>query len=80
MPMQMGILNVQWQLCDRCGLMYPLTKLTRQQGIIVCSVTCVDNLDNQYMPKIRAEVLATPGEGSDERAEFFRDPGELVIF
>lgn len=80
MPMQNGIFKIQWQLCDRCGLMYPIDKLTRQQGLIVCTRTCDDNLDNQYRPKIIADVLATPGEGSDERSEFFKDPGELVIF
>lgn len=78
--MQNGIYRVQWQECDRCGLMYPIDRLTRQQGLIVCMRTCVDNLDNQYRPKIIADVLATPGEGSDERSEFFKDPGEVVIF
>jgi hypothetical protein len=57
-----------------------MTSLGRQQGLIVCFRTCIDNLDNQYRPKEIAEVLATPGEGSDERSEFFKDPGELVIF
>lgn len=80
MPMQNGIKGVQWQTCNRCGLMYPIDQLTRQQGIIVCTRTCDDNLDNQYRPKVIADVLATPGEGSDERSEFFKDPGELVIF
>jgi hypothetical protein len=60
--------------------MYPITKLTKQLGEIVCTRTCVDNLDNQYRPKQIADVLATPGEGSDERSEFFKGPGELVVF
>jgi hypothetical protein len=57
-----------------------MTKLRRQQGIIVCNTTCADDLSNQYRPKQIAAVLATPGEGSDERSEFFKGPGELVIF
>lgn len=80
MPMQSGIVGIQWQLCERCGLMYPIDQITRQQGVLVCNRTCIDNLDNQYRPKIIADVLATPGEGSDERSEFFNTPGELVIF
>mgnify|MGYP001604387584 FL=1 len=60
--------------------MYSIDKLTRQLGLIVCTRTCADNLDNQYRPKIIADVLATPGEGSDERSEFFKDSGEVVIF
>lgn len=80
MPMQNGLYGVQWQCCDRCGLMYPIDSLGRQQGLILCFRTCNDNLDNQYRPKIIADVLATPGEGSDERSEFFKDPGEVVIF
>jgi hypothetical protein len=60
--------------------MYPLSQLTIQQGLVVCTVTCQDNLDNQYRPIIIAKVLATPGEGSDERSDFFRGPGELVVF
>jgi hypothetical protein len=80
MPAQNYIRRSQWQLCDRCGLMYPLTQLTRQQGLTVCTRTCTDNLDNQYRPKQIAEVLATPGEGTDERSELLRGPGEVVIF
>lgn len=81
MPMQLGVRGVQWELCERCGFMYSLTSLRRQQGLLVCEVIpCADNLDNQYRPKQIEEVLATPGEGSDERSEYFRDPGEEVIF
>lgn len=80
MPMQQGLQYIQWQCCDRCGLMYPITKLQRQQGIIVCLVTCTDNLDNQYRPVQIEQVLATPGEGSDERSEYFQGPGEIVVF
>jgi hypothetical protein len=80
MPMQNGLTMIQWQCCERCGLMYPITTLNKQQGLLVCNVTCTDNLDNQYRPKQIADVLATPGEGSDERSEFFQGPGELVVF
>ena len=80
MPYQSGLRYIQWQCCDVCGLMYPITQLTKQQGALRCTVTCRDNLDNQYRPKIIADVLATPGEGSDERSEFFQGPGELVVF
>lgn len=80
MPMQNGIRKVQWQLCARCGEMYPLTQLTLQQGLILCTKTCVDNLDNQYRPKEIEAVLATPGEGTDERSVYLIGPGEQVIF
>jgi hypothetical protein len=80
MPQQNFIKRVQWQLCDRCGLMYPLTELVRQQGATVCTRTCLDDLSNQYRPKQMANVLATPGEGTDERSEYLRGPGEVVVF
>lgn len=81
MPMQDGIRGVQWALCMQCGFMYPLTALRLQQGLWVCNVIpCADNLDNQYRPKQIEAVLATPGEGTDERSEFFKGPGEEVIF
>jgi hypothetical protein len=79
-PYQMGLRYIQWQLCDRCGLMYPITELRRQQGINICNRTCADNLDNQYRPVMIEQVLATPGEGSDERSEYFQGPGEEVVF
>lgn len=80
MPMQTGIKKVQWRVCDRCGLMYPLSQLARQQGLILCNKTCMDNLDNQYRPKLIAEALAVGDEGLDENAERFKDPGEQVVF
>lgn len=80
MPMQQGLRKIQWRVCDRCGLMYPLSQLSRQLGLILCKRTCIDKLDNQYRPKIIADVLAVGDEGLDENAEIFKDPGEQVVF
>lgn len=81
MPRASGVYRVQWKNCDRCGFLRPITSLRRQQGLLLCSETpCTDDLSNQYRPRIIQQVLSTPGEGTSEASEMFKDPGEYVEF
>jgi len=39
-----GIHGIPWGRCDRCGLDFPLSRLVRQRGILVCTERdCWDN-------------------------------------
>jgi recombinational DNA repair protein (RecF pathway) len=44
MPMQShsGIHGIPWHRCDRCGFDYPVSQLSRQDGLILCH-KCHDN-------------------------------------
>jgi len=75
-----GVQRVEWRKCDRCGFLYPITQLRRQQGLLVCTEKCVDDLSPLYRPKMIADVLSQPGEGTSEQGEMFKDPGENVVF
>jgi hypothetical protein len=67
-----NIKHQQWQSCDRCGRLYPMSSLTKQKGMMLCLQLCFDNLDverREYM----IERVMTPGsaeaqEGVDTRA------------
>jgi hypothetical protein len=81
MPNAKGIFGVQWQNCDRCGFLRPINTLRRQLGLLLCSQTpCTDDLSIMYRDKVIQVVLATPGEGTSEASEMFKDPGEIVEF
>lgn len=58
----------QWDRCDRCGFNYPVSHLTRQKGLKVCTEKCVDNTDVENHVKIVRSVLAAATtEGRDMR-------------
>jgi hypothetical protein len=37
-----GIRGVPWSRCDRCGYDYPVDKLAKQNGLILCVEKCID--------------------------------------
>jgi len=83
MPNARGVWRSEWRNCDRCGFVYPIYQLRRQQGLLLCTEAgrnCTDDLSIEYRPLMIQQVLAQPGEGSSETAEMFRDPGEYVEF
>ena len=60
----------QWRLCDRCGRLFPLSELTTQQGLVVCS----RDFDNSArFDSVRQEIIANilnignDTEGADTR-------------
>ena len=70
MPRHQGIYHEDWDNCQRCGFEYPISMLTFQLGLKVCTKTCVDNLDVMYRPLAISRVFE-----SDDR-EFIRDKDE----
>ena len=59
----------QWQECDRCGFMYPMSELIVQKGLLICTEKCFDNLTVEQRPWMIMQVLGpTPEvEGADLR-------------
>jgi len=52
----------QWQICDRCGVYYPISQMTTQLGLYVCTKNCVDNLDVLRRGRVMAEKMAINAE------------------
>lgn len=75
--------GVQWDRCDRCGNLFPMSKLIKQLGLLVCQRDW-DDLENQRRP-IEIERILNQGvdqEGVDLRAEdrgFFQGDGEELV-
>lgn len=63
--------NEQWQLCDRCGRLFPMSQLAKQKGLLICTNTntCWDDLEIERRPLIIMSVLGTgvEQEGADLR-------------
>lgn len=76
MPRHKGLYYSQWQRCDRCSFMYPLSQLTMQLGLLLCPKD-VDNLDVEYRPKMIAEVLSDTEETDNEMEQVYQDPQTL---
>jgi hypothetical protein len=78
MPMQSGsgLHGVPWHTCDRCGYKYPVSQLTRQNGLIVCTVKCVDQIDDRDSV-IRSVLADSPNEM--DVAEILKTPLDMEI-
>lgn len=60
----------QWQPCDRCGFMYPMSKLVVQKGLMLCTVMhCVDDLtvERRSLEIERTMAAGIEQEGVDLR-------------
>lgn len=64
-----NIQKQQWDTCDRCGLMYPMGKLVKQKGGLICTVHCFDNLQVERRPFLIENILGSgvEQEGVDTR-------------
>lgn len=68
----------EWDWCRRCGRQYHISHLIKQEGVIRCTVTCVDDLSNKYRQYGIGRVLSDNSkEGSTDKDEILRDPGEV---
>ena len=60
-----GIRGVPWSRCDRCGVDYPLDRLTMQNGLLLCG----QDFDTPFM-FYRDEVVAENlSEGAEHEME-----------
>ena len=73
-------INVEWDWCIRCGREFHVSKLIKQQGMLLCTVKpCYDDLSNQYRPLQISESLRNDREGVSDKPDMFSDPGEVVF-
>lgn len=63
MPMQRGnVTGVPWHYCDRCGWQYPLDRMTRQRGLLLCLEKCWDQPFMFERDRYKADVLSQPAD------------------
>jgi hypothetical protein len=63
-----GVWGEQWDYCDRCGFVFPISQLQKQKGLLVCSKD-LDDLSIERRDGIIAQVLADGREGDNPKAE-----------
>lgn len=60
----------QWDTCQGCGFLFPMSQLVMQKGSLRCTrKCCFDNLEVERMPQSIMRILGTTPEeeGSDRR-------------
>lgn len=60
----------QWQPCQRCGFMYPMSRLRVQKGLLVCTNShCFDKLEVERRSLVIERTMAAglEQEGVDLR-------------
>ena len=59
----------QWDTCDRCGRLFPIGRLVKQKGLLVCDAGCVDDLTVERRDFIIGQMLSAgeTHEGVDLR-------------
>lgn len=73
-------INEEWDWCRRCGRQFHVSKLQMQEGTLRCTITCIDDLSNKYRLLGVQKVLSDgQKEGSSDKPELFKDPGEVVF-
>lgn len=67
----------------RCGLLFPMSRLVMQKGLLVCTDHCHDDLTVERMPLVIMSILGNEPqiEGEDRRwvDRAFYDPYEEQI-
>lgn len=70
----------EWDWCRTCGRQFHVSQLMKQEGVLRCTKTCVDDLSNKYRKIGIQKVLADGArEGSSDKPDMFKDPGEVVF-
>lgn len=59
----------QWDLCDRCGFAYPMSKLVKQKGLLICMKHCFDNLE---VERRQQEIMKVLGAGVQQEGADLR--------
>lgn len=75
MPRNRGVRSEQWDTCQRCGREYPMSDLTRQDGLLLCQRRCWDARTvaqgDWEQARIMDVISSSIDEGSDTR---YNDP------
>lgn len=61
----------QWQECQRCGILTPLSQIVYQNGSYICQrAGCLDSGEKEQRDQLLAEELARDtDEGMDRRVD-----------
>lgn len=60
----------QWDSCDQCGLLFPMSRLIKQKGLLICTRrSCFDDLEIERRQLMIMQILGTgvEVEGADLR-------------
>jgi hypothetical protein len=66
-----NIKYTQWQSCDQCGRLFPMSSLVKQKGLLICTSTCFDNLEVERRPWAIMQVM-NPGAAQDQEGADLR--------
>ncbi len=69
-----GIHGDPWHRCDRCGYDYPVSRLVRQRGLIVCLDKCFDNLLSFQRDNIIQNNLSQSAQEEMAVADILKQP------
>lgn len=73
-------INEERGRCELCQRLFHVSLLMKQQGHLRCIISCTDDLSNQYRQKEISNKLGDGSqEGSSDKPQIFRDPGEVVF-
>ena len=56
MPLNDRVNHSKWFECFICGAEYPIIRMVRQNGALVCTETCVDIRDHPGEAKVEASA------------------------
>jgi hypothetical protein len=66
--------------CRRCGRQWHVSQLQMQEGVLRCTISCLDDLSNKYRQLGIQKVLSDgSNESSSDKPKMFEDPGEVVF-
>lgn len=80
MPRPREVYGEQWDVCDRCGFDHPISMLTVQRGLKLCSDHgCLDDLDVERRQLMIQEILSSGEEQQDKRGEVYNDSEDILL-
>lgn len=77
-----GRRGIPWSYCQRCGWQYPLDQLQEQNGLLVCTVKCLDDSlksDPSIRVKQIADFLADMGPDAPDETAAKTEEANIVI-
>lgn len=70
----------EWTNCARCGFIHPVSMLSKQLGLLLCSCHfCLDDISNMRRHKEIQEVLSDPTEFESDLSKLQKEKGEVVF-
>ncbi len=80
MPRPNELYGEQWDTCARCGFDHPISMLSVQKGMKLCSDHgCLDDLDVERRQFVIQDVLSSGEELQDKRGEIYTDSEDITL-